>query len=183
MAPTFLQSLDQNLEALFSQWDSTSTLLAVLLLLVLFSPLFFTVEPDVHPFLLARQAAASLVRQPGESAVYRSLETPHGYPLRSGLGVKDDGAPRWAPGRDGDLRDVWREASKKGESTKLVKLQGRLEPVVYEASALTPMINAVGKKLRDVGGKRVAICLPNSVEFLVCLFGAFVLTLRVCMKD
>jgi hypothetical protein len=40
-----------------------------------------TQDPDTHPLLLARQALASYVRQPGESAVFRSPETPHGCML------------------------------------------------------------------------------------------------------
>jgi hypothetical protein len=31
-------------------------------------------------------------------------------PLNSGLNVKESGASRWAQGRDGDLRDIWRKA-------------------------------------------------------------------------
>lgn len=171
MAPTVLGLVDQYLEHLFAQWNVYSTALVAVLLVVLFAPLFIDSEPDVHPFLLARQAAASLVRQPGESAVYRSLETPHGYGLRSGLGVKDEGAPRWAPGRDGDLRDIWREASNAAEPARLVKLLGKQDPVRTNAAKLTPLVNALGKKLKSVGGTRVAICVPNSVEFLVTLFG------------
>ena len=168
MAPTILQSIDQHLESLFRQWNVYSTVLFTLLLLVLFSPLFFASEPDVHPFLLARQAAASPVRQPNESAVYRSLETPHGYPLRSGLGVKDANAPRWAPGRDGDLRDVWREAE---NGARLVKVLGKLDPVEHTVKQLTPSLVAVGSKMSETGAKRVAVYLPNSVEMVVSLFG------------
>jgi hypothetical protein len=38
-------------------------------------------DADTHPLLLARQAQASHIRIPGESAVYRSPETPHGCRL------------------------------------------------------------------------------------------------------
>ena len=31
-------------------------------------------------------------------------------PLNSGLGVRDPGVSKWAKGRDGDLRDIWRRA-------------------------------------------------------------------------
>jgi hypothetical protein len=35
-------------------------------------------DPDTHPLLLARQSQASYVRQPGESAIFRCPEIPHG---------------------------------------------------------------------------------------------------------
>lgn len=31
-------------------------------------------------------------------------------PLNTGLNVKDPGASKWSRGRDGDIRDVWRQA-------------------------------------------------------------------------
>lgn len=43
-------------------------------------------------------------------------------PLNTGLNVKDPGASKWSRGRDGDLRDVWRQAvnstSEGGKSTQ-----------------------------------------------------------------
>jgi hypothetical protein len=66
-------------------------------------------DPDMHPILLARQSRASPVRQQGESPVYRSLSAPHGMALNPGLNFKSPGAPKWSRGRDGDLRDIWRQ--------------------------------------------------------------------------
>lgn len=175
-----LQQLDSQLEQLLNSWSIYTTLLSVVLVLYFLYPFFFTVEPDTHPFLLARQTTVSRVRLAGESAVYRALETPHGYPLRTGLNVKDPGAPKWSGGRDGDLRDIWRQATlgpraDDGKSTgqvgKLFTLLGKEEVVESTFEKLSAEIIAVGKDLKKHGSSRVAIYLSNSPELVVALFG------------
>ena len=177
---SILQQLDTQLEQLFAGWNIYTTLICLVLVTYLVYPLFFTPEPDTHPLLLARQSQASNVRQPGESAIYRSLETPHGYPLRTGLNVKDPGAQKWTSGRDGDLRDVWRQALKEpigpdgktvGEPGKVLTILGREEVVKYGLDQLTKEINAVGEYVVAHQGARIAIYIPNSVELLVTFFG------------
>lgn len=177
---TFLQQLDSQLEQLFSTWSIYTTIISISLVAYLLYPLFFSPEPDTHPLLLARQATASLVRQPGESAIFRSLETPHSYPLRSGLNVKDPAAPKWTSGRDGDIRDVWKQAvggpvDGDGKSTgtpgRVLTVLGKEEVIAFDFIKLTREINAVGNFVNHSAGSRVAIYLPNSVEFIVTFFG------------
>ena len=130
--------------------------------------------------LLARQATASQVRQPGESAVFRSIETPQSYPLKSGLNVKDPGAPRWQSGKDGDLRDVWKRAlsgpvdhdgKPTGGPGKVSSVLGKEQVVEHSFEKLTAEIIAVGQHIKNHGGSRMALYLPNSVELLVAFFG------------
>lgn len=177
---SLIQQLDLQIEKLLSGWNIYSTILAVALVTYLLYPIFFTQDPDTHPLLLACQATISPVRQPGESAIFRALETPHGYPLKTGLNVKDPGAPKWAAGRDGDLRDIWKQALKGpvgpdekeiGSRGKVLTVLGKEEIIEYDFSRLTKEINAVGNFMKGHTGSRVAIYLPNSVEFLVTLFG------------
>jgi hypothetical protein len=104
-----LLSLDHGLTGLIGQWNVYTTSIVTLLMALVSYSLFSRQDPDTHPLLLARQAQASPVRQEGESPVYRSHGAPHSMPLSSGLNVKDPGASRWSRGRDGDLRDVWRQ--------------------------------------------------------------------------
>ena len=57
------------------------------------------------------------IRNPKESAVYRSQQTPHGYPLVSGLilpGVQKHST------RSGDIRDIWKLAVEKGKGKILL---------------------------------------------------------------
>ena len=177
---SLLQQLDSQLQALFAGWNIYTTLICGVLVLCVAYPLFFSKEPDLHPFFLTHQSSPTPVRQPGESAIYRSLETSHGYRLRTGLNVKEPGAPKWTDGRDGDLRDIWQQASngvvtadgaKNPEHGRLITILGKEEVIKHDWAKHTKDLNAVGQHLRDHGCKRVAICLPNSVETVVSLFG------------
>ncbi|KAL8684912.1 MAG: hypothetical protein Q9224_006068, partial [Gallowayella concinna] len=169
------------LEQLFAGWSIYTTLLCIGFVTYLLYPVFFTRDPDTHPLLLARQSSPSYVRQPGESATYRSLETPQGYPLKSGLNVKEPGAQRWAAGKDGDLRDVWRKAIQgptgddgkaNGEPGKIFTVMGKDGVTEHDLQDITKEINAVGEYLSQHAATRVAIYLPNSMEFLVTLFAS-----------
>ncbi|CAK7568462.1 MAG: hypothetical protein SEPTF4163_006454 [Sporothrix epigloea] len=189
---------DEGVAGLFGQWNSYSTLLVTLLIGVLTYHLTTRTEPDTHPVLLACQAQGSPVRQEGESPVYRSRSAPHGMPLNPGLEVRDPGVSKWAKGRDGDLRDIWRRvvagvpesevapthsgtiaatAAASGTSKSTAGSRGRIltsfgSESVVETSIddMTRQINLIGQHMLDQGGARVAIYLPNSVEFLASLF-------------
>lgn len=175
-----MERLDAQISELLSGWSIYTTILAVVVVAWIAYPLLTSKEPDIHPFLLARQSTAAPVRQPEQSAVYRSLEAPHGYPLRSGLSVKDRDAPKWASGRDGDLRDVWRQAVRgvvtadgveTGLRGKILTVLGTEQVVEHDLDNLSREINALGQFVREHSGKRVAVCLPNSIELLSSIFG------------
>ncbi|KAL9047481.1 MAG: hypothetical protein Q9206_006746 [Seirophora lacunosa] len=178
---SIVQQLDAQLEQLFAGWNIYTTLLCVGIVTYLIYPIFFTQDPDTHPFLLARQSSPSFVRQPGESATYRALETPHSYPLKSGLNVKDPGAPRWAGGKDGDLRDVWKKAvqgptgedgKSTGDPAKILTVLGKEEVVEHKLGDISRDINALGQYLAQHAATRAALYLPNSMELLVTLFAS-----------
>jgi hypothetical protein len=174
-----VEQLDAYIAAAFSAWNTYTTLIALALFAYVAYPLFFWHEPDTHPLLLARQAAASPVRQPHESAVYRSTEVPHGYPLKTGLSVRAPGAPKWTAGKDGDLRDIWREAvnptppatATPPPKAKIISLHGKDAPVDHDFANISTLINIIGLCLQKSGVKRVAIYAPNSIEYLVVIFG------------
>ncbi|KAF1918604.1 hypothetical protein BDU57DRAFT_554073 [Ampelomyces quisqualis] len=178
-----LQQLDGALSALLDDWNTCSTLLALALLAYLSWLVYDTADADTHPLLLARQAQASYVRQPGESAVFRAPETPHGYPLRTGLAVRPAGAPMYSAAKDGDLRDIWRRvvgdiplergATSAGTAT-VMTVYGSDGLAEHNVDGIGKEIAIVGQHLHDHGAKRVAVYLPNSIEFLAALFaGAF----------
>ncbi len=180
-----MDRLDAKLMELMSGWSHYTTIITLVLLIFAAYPLLTWKDPDTHPMLLARQSYASPVRQQGESAVYRSLETPHGYPLKSGLGVKDAGAPKWASGRDGDLRDVWRKAAgvpmgsegqAGAEKCEILTASGKEEVVHHNLQEVTREINIIGGYIEQQGIKHVAIYLPNSIELLASIFGETLVT-------
>jgi len=173
-----VEQLDSKIAELFASWNIYTTIIAVVLAALIIYPLIFWDEPDTHPLLLARQAQPSPVRHPGESATYRSIEVPHGYPLKSGLNVKDAGAPKWTAGRDGDLRDIWREAVKgipteagTSSTAMIMSVYGYDAAVEHDLADMTKAINTIGKHFQQTGAHNVAIYLPNSTEYLAALFG------------
>jgi acyl-CoA synthetase (AMP-forming)/AMP-acid ligase II len=176
-----VEQLDAKIADLLAGWNLYSTVLLAGIAVFVAWVVYDTQDADTHPLLLARQSQASYVRQPGESAIYRSPETPHGYPLRTGLNVKSAGAPLYTAGRDGDLRDIWRRVTGEiplekdaGGSSKIVTVYGKEDVVEHDIADITREISIIGNYLKDHGAKRVAIYLPNSIEFLAALFaGAF----------
>ncbi|KAJ4404130.1 hypothetical protein N0V91_006032 [Didymella pomorum] len=180
---SLLEQLDGAISDLFQGWNMYSTVLLVGILGFVGWVVASNADADTHPLLLARQAQASYVRQPGESAVFRSPETPHGYPLRTGLAVKPPGAPMYSAGKDGDLRDIWRrvtgeiplekKASSSGTATVMTVL-GKEEISEHSIPGVSKEIAIIGRHLQEHNAKRVAVYLPNSLEFLAVLFaGAF----------
>lgn len=175
-----MAKIDSLVMDLLADWNTYTTLIAgAIAAFVLFS-IVSSKDPDLHPYLLARQASSSPVRNPGESAKYRSLETPYDFPLRSGLNVKDPDTPKWTSGRRGDLRDIWKTAVRGTVSEDGTRKQGKIYTVlgrhVTERSFedVTEDINVIGKFIEKTAAKTVAICLTDSVELLVAIFaGAF----------
>jgi hypothetical protein len=177
-----LARLDALASDVLADWNIYTTLIAGALIAFTVYSFVTSKDADIHPFLLARQSTAFPVRQPGESAAYRSLETPHGYPLRSGLNIKDPGAPRWTGGRRGDLRDVWKAAVRgavsengvvSGKQGKIYTVLGK-KAVEHSLDQVTQEINVIGHRLQESGVKSVAVCLTDSVELLAAIFaGAF----------
>lgn len=187
---------DEGVTGLFGQWNVYSTVLVTFLIGIVTYHLSTRTEPDTHPMLLARQAQGSPVRQEGESPIYRSHSAPHGMPLNPGLDVRDPGVSKWAKGRDGDLRDIWRRAvggvpeteapsgaaavgpaaasavpkPVVGARGKILTSFGTENVVETSLEDVTRQINLIGQHILDQGGARVAIYLPNSVEFLASLF-------------
>lgn len=175
-----LDRVDSQLDELLQSWNIWTTLLILLLAALVIYPLVTSSEPDTHPLLLTRQANIAPVRQPGESAVYRSLEVPNGYPLRSGLNVKEQGQSKWAPGKDGDLRDVWiravggaldDEGQPTGQHGKILTIFGKQNVVDHDLKAITKEINAIGQYVKEQGASTVAVYLPNCIELLEVVFG------------
>lgn len=89
----------------------------------------------------------------------------------------------YSAGKDGDLRDIWRRitgeiplergATSSGTAT-LMTVFGKEGVSEHRIDGISKEIAVVGKHLKDHGAKRVAIYLPNSVEFLAAVFaGAF----------
>lgn len=183
-----LEQLDAQLAAAFSSWNTYSTVLIVGIVTYIVYSVLNPDEPDTHPMLLLRQSTPSQVRQPGESAVYRNHETPHGFPLKTGLNVRPKGAPMYSAGKDGDLRDIWRRVTGelpleiprvaatpavKSEKGTILTVYGADEVRTESIERLSTDIAAIGDAVKRAGTRRVAVYLPNSTELLCALFGKY----------
>lgn len=184
---SMIGQLDSLLAETLSAWNIYTTVIAGFIVLFAGYSIFAQAEPDLHPMLLLRQASAAFVRLPGESAVYRSPEIPHGYPLRTGLNVKPPNAPAYAGGKDGDLRDVWKRVSgalpleikpafgekevTKSEKGKILTVFGKDDVVEHDLKEVENEIGSIGKLMQEHGIKKVAVYLPNSIELLAAIFG------------
>ena len=169
-----IEQLDQKLSSVLADWSILTTILALVIAATVAYPILYPDEPDTHPLLLARQSSVSPVRNKNESASYRSPEAPHGYPLKTGLNVKDEGAAKWSPGKDGDVRDIWRVVTRGGENGEkgaIMTILGKEEIIEHDIEQLSKEIEILGKHLKGAGVKAVAIYLPNSIEFLLTIFG------------
>ncbi|KAJ6155748.1 hypothetical protein N7470_006314 [Penicillium chermesinum] len=179
---SILEQLDTVVSNVLADWNIYTTAIASLVALFAAYSIFSSKDPDVHPYLLARQSTPSPIRKSGQSATYRSLETPYGFPLRSGLNVKDSGAPKWTAGRRGDLRDIWKAAVRgalkedgtpSNQQGKIYTVLGR-KAIESSLSQITQEINVIGHHFQDTKVKTVAISLTDSVELLAAIFaGAF----------
>jgi hypothetical protein len=73
-----IEQLDSAIADLLAGWNVYTGVLLVAILGFIGFVVYDTQDADTHPLLLARQAQAAYIRQPGESAAFRSPETPHG---------------------------------------------------------------------------------------------------------
>ena len=155
-----LVHLDEGVTGLFGQWNLWTSVIVTVFAGFLTYHISTRKDPDIHPFLLARQSQGAPVRQPGESAVFRSQGAPHSMPLNTGLNVKDPGASKWSRGRDGDLRDVWRQAvagvledgATKGKTGRILTVLGRDKVIEHGLDDITRQINLIGEHIAAQGG-------------------------------
>jgi hypothetical protein len=177
------EQIDEKLLEVVSAWNLATVVLIVLIVGVGAYSIFTLQDPDIHPMILQRQAYASQVRHKGESAVYRSPETPEGVSLKTGLNTRIPTDPPYSGGRDGDLRYIWkaitgewpRNATEKSPKKQEIRtVYGKEQIETHDLQALNKEIILIGEHLHRHGSKRVAIYLPNSIEFLSTVFaGAF----------
>ena len=94
--------------------------------------------------------------------------------------MKDPGAPKWTPGRSGDLRDIWRAAVRgalnedgipSGRQGKIFTVLGK-NMMEHNLNDISQEINIIGQYVRDSKVQTVVICLSDSVELLSTIFGS-----------
>ncbi|KAK6334031.1 hypothetical protein TWF696_002539 [Orbilia brochopaga] len=143
----------------------TYTLVAIVAGLLLL-PVLLDGEPDGPAIALFHQASVAATRRKKESAIYRSRETPFGFPLRQGLGIQQGYTKR-----NGDVRDIWKVFMQK--PGQLHTILGN-DKVVHSIDTLDDEIDKLGEYISGLKTSRarkvVAVYLPNSAENLVAGF-------------
>ncbi|ODV88982.1 hypothetical protein CANCADRAFT_132551 [Tortispora caseinolytica NRRL Y-17796] len=118
-----------------------------------------TREGDVHPHVLNHQSERGDVREKGQSPFFRSLSTPFGYPLLSGLHIRDGYYHR-----NGTMEDI----CKLGLKGNIREFDCRNAAIasVYEAS------HAISSYIQNNchGVKKAAILFPESSANLTVTF-------------
>lgn len=128
---------------------------------------------DVDVAVLQNQTSVSETRKEGESAVYRSVDVPHGAPLTAGLSIQVGYQLR-----DGCLKDIWR-FSMDGQNTQ-ISWMGNKSYTTRQFNAILHQIAAYLQKLgvqsRDGSYPRVAVCVrslfesPAAMAFILSAF-------------
>lgn len=134
----------------------------------------FFIDPkrDLHPVALNQQSNAAVVRKEHETAVYRNIVVPPGFPLTTGMGLS-----LGYKVRNGNFGDVWSASMAQskdnylefaGEKHSLPKINGLAKTLL--SNLLKTFISGSGESLR-VGIVSPVYTLPGFVFSLATLMG------------
>lgn len=146
-----------------------------LILLLAITGLYFTYDHfarelrEVDPSLLEHQTSISETRQASESAIYRSVDVPHGTSITRGLSLRTGYKIR-----DGCLKDIWFIGfldNIKDSDAKLVTL-GEYKFTLAQINAILQLI---AEKLNERNIKNIALFgnLSKNPELLLLLWACF----------
>lgn len=156
--------------------------LVTLLLVLLILPILFPSYPDTSPWFLNNQSSIAGLRREDETAVYRSLLTPHGQRLISGLCIDQSSGTN----RDGIFDDLWKLAAN-AELASCIGGERNSNTLSYlKSSELKRLVNGIGKELSSwlkTAEARtpnvVAVLLPNCIEACIVTFASILYNLPV----
>ncbi|CAY70109.1 uncharacterized protein PAS_chr3_0154 [Komagataella phaffii GS115] len=114
---------------------------------------------DVDPLVLYHQSSVANTRKEGETAVYRSVDTPHGIDLVTGLRIS------WKYKlRDGNLKDIW----KLGINHNSKITFGQEE---YSMDSLTKTMQALSNYIESSQFSCIGVDLSQYEWFIIILTG------------
>lgn len=152
--------------------------IALLILLSIISLIFFYRHlcrelKEIDPVLLNHQTSISETRKSSESAIYRSVDVPHGVTVTRGLNLRSGYKIR-----DGCLKDIWYIALDKRRNS-LDKSKICLGDHKYSIGEVNTLIHLIASKLgqfKDV--KKIAIFgdLVENPELLLVIWSCFFVT-------
>lgn len=118
---------------------------------------------EIDPELLNYQSSISETRQENESAVYRSVDAPHGISVTRGLNLRSGYKIR-----DGTLKDVWQSGMKKNEDCEII-----ISDKVFKIAQINRIIHLLGEKIKN--DEKIAVYgdLTETPELLLAIWSAF----------
>lgn len=122
---------------------------------------------DIDPALLQYQSSISETRQPGESAIYRSVDVPHGTGITRGLSLRIGYKIR-----DGCLKDIWHIGF---QSDKLTKRSITFGDVTYSIEIVNAIIHFIASKIDELETEKIAIYgdLSKNPELIFVIWACF----------
>ncbi|AJU23586.1 BHH_G0023780.mRNA.1.CDS.1 [Saccharomyces cerevisiae] len=140
-------------------WSFLLQLVITILLIVLganwlLSSFLLDFKRDLTGVALSQQSSISSVRKENETAYYRSILVPTGFPLTTGLGLSLKYKIR-----NGNFGDVWNAIMEVSKGKNIIKFTGREKS--YSLSELNGMAKRIFPKLSNKNFKNIGIA--NSI--------------------
>lgn len=128
---------------------------------------------EIDPVLLNHQTSISETRKSNESAIYRSVDVPHGVTVTRGLNLRSGYKIR-----DGCLKDIWYLALV-NRKDKLNNTTIKLGKYQFSIGQINNIIHLIANRLKEIGDiKNVAIYgdLIDNPELLLVIWSCFFIT-------
>ncbi|ODV87442.1 hypothetical protein CANARDRAFT_5973 [[Candida] arabinofermentans NRRL YB-2248] len=153
----------------------TAVIVGLLLILVFSIPNIISNLRDIDPVALTAQSSLSATRKEKESAIYRSVDVPHGLPLNTGLRIQHGYNLR-----DGNLKDIWFTALKENKTTLRFGDTGQ----EYSLQQINCMIHQLSSSLQELTScKNIGILSDfDSLGSLLVLFDSFFVSDRTIVS-
>lgn len=127
---------------------------------------------DIDPVLLNHQTSISETRKPSESAIYRSVDVPHGVTVTRGLSLRSGYKIR-----DGCLKDIWYLAlHNRKENKSFEKTSIQVEKDEFTLGQANSIIHIIADTLNNVTkSDKIAIfgSLTDNPELLFVVWSCF----------
>lgn len=128
---------------------------------------------EIDPGLLNHQTSISETRKSNESAIYRSVDVPHGVTVTRGLNLRSGYKIR-----DGCLKDIWHLALI-NRNDKLNNTNIKLGKYEFSIGQINNIIHLIANKLKEIENiKNIAIYgnLIDNPELLLVIWSCFFIT-------
>ncbi|AWU75077.1 uncharacterized protein C5L36_0B03280 [Pichia kudriavzevii] len=126
---------------------------------------------EIDPVLLNHQSSISETRKPSESAIYRSVDVPHGVSVTRGLNLSVGYKIR-----DGCLKDIWHLALRSAGKSHTTITLGKHRYTIGQVNTLLHQIKETLDNLGNIEAVALFGDLMESPELLLVVWTCFFIT-------